>query len=140
MKVLFLYCSKMAKRSKNSANVKIKDKFKKAMFKLRRFKRQNQRLTVARASREFINDISQYLKKIQTRPHLVKNKKHRQTLKKHRGKLRRLVDPHLSTEKKRQILLMKGGIVPFLIPIICASIGAAGSVGAAATSAAILKS
>lgn len=134
---------KMAKRHnarKKVNRIKVKSKFKNAMFHLRRLKRHNQRKSVAGASREFIKDISMHMKKIQNKPHLVGNSKHRRQLKKHASKLRRLINPQVSLEKKRRILLMKGGIIPFLIPIICASIGAAGSIGAAATSAAIMKS
>ena len=135
---------KMAKRrsrrSKKSSKVYVKSKFKKAMFKLRRMSKQRQRKIVAQASPEFIKDVGIFLSKIRTEPHLIRNAKHRRQLKRQRSKLLRLVNPHVSVEKKRRILLMRGGIVPFLIPIICAGIGAAGTVGAAATSAAIMKS
>ena len=109
------------------------------MFKLRRMSKQRQRKVVAQASPEFVKDVGIFLRKIRTKPHLIRNAKHRRQLKRHRSKLLRLVNPHVSVEKKRRILLMRGGIAPFLIPIICADIGAAGSVGAAATSAAIIK-
>ena len=127
----------MAKRKKSKMTVK--KKFKNAMFKLRRMGKKKQQNVIAGASREFIKDISAHLSKIRRQPKLVKKIKHRRQLKKYRGKLRRLVNPQVSLEKKRNILLMKGGIAPFLIPIICASIGAAGTVGAAATGAAIAK-
>ena len=127
----------MAKRKKSKMTVK--KKFKNAMFKLRRMGKKKQQNVIAGASREFIKDISAYLSKIRRQPQLVKKFKHRRQLKKYRGKLRRLVNPQVSLEKKRNILLMKGGIAPFLIPIICASIGAAGTIGAAATGAAIAK-
>ena len=110
------------------------------MFKIRRMSKQGQRKIVAQASSEFVKDVGIFLSKTRKRPHLSKNAKHRRQLKTHGTKLRRLVNPHDSVEKKRRILLMKGGIIPFLVPIICASIGAAGTVGAAATSAAIMKS
>ena len=41
---------------------------------------------------------------------------------------------------KRLILAQKGGFLSVLVPIIVAIISAAGGIGAAATSAAILKS
>lgn len=128
------------KRGKKSSKVNVKPKFKQAMFKIRRMSKQGQRKIVAQASPQFVKDVGIFLSKIRNRPHLIKNAKHRRQLKRHGTKLRRLVNPHVSVEKKRRILLMKGGIIPFLVPIICASIGAAGTVGAAATSAAIMKS
>ena len=132
--------SKRYNRHKKSPKINVKAKFKNAMFQLRRISKQKQRNSVATASNEFIKDLSKHLAKIRMQPHLVKNKKHRTQLKRNRGKLLNLINPQVSLGKKRGILLMKGGIIPLLIPIICASIGAAGTVGAAATSAAIMKS
>ena len=94
---------------------------------------------VAGASNEFIRDISKHISKLRNKPHLVKNSKHRKTLKKHQKKLRRLINSKVGVKSKRTILFMKGGIFPLLIPIISAAIGAAGSVAAAGTSAAILR-
>lgn len=132
----------MAKRRHfkvKKSKMTVKKKFKNAMFKLRHMSKKKQQNVVAGASKEFIKDISKHLSKIRSKPHLVKNSKHRKQLKRHRAKLQRLVNPQVSLDKKRKILLMKGGIIPFLIPIICASIGAAGTVGAAAAGAAIAK-
>jgi len=119
------------KRQKKSKMV-VKKKFKIAMLKLRRMSKKQQQETVAGASKEFIRDMSTVLNKMRNKPHLVKSSKHRKQLKRHRTKLRRLVSPQVSLDKKRKILLMKGGIAPLLIPILCASIGAAGAVGSAA--------
>jgi hypothetical protein len=132
----------MAKRRHfkvKKSKMSVKNKFKNAMFKLRRMGKRKQQNVIAGASKEFIKDISDYLSKIRRKPHLVKNWKHRKQLKRHRVKLQRLVNPQVSLDKKRKILLMRGGIFPFVIPIICASIGAAGTVGAAAVGAAIAK-
>lgn len=132
----------MAKRRRfkdKKSKFTVKKKFKNAMFNMRRMSKKKQQNVIAGASREFIKDISVYLSKIRRKPYLVKNSKHRRQLKKHRGKLQHLVSPQVSLDRKRKILLMRGGIAPFLIPIICASIGAAGTVGAAATGAAIAR-
>ena len=119
-------------------------KFKHAMFKLNRLSPEKRRLATIGASNVFIRDITSALKKIRKRPHLVKGAKHRKVLKKHRKKLRRLVNPKLSINKKRHILTQVGGIVPFLIPVLVASIGAAGTaaagIGGAAVHAAVSKS
>ena len=114
------------------------------MQKLNRMSPAKRRLATIGASNVFIRDVSNAVKKIRTRPHLVKGAKHRQVLKKHRNKLRRLVNPRVSINKKRRILTQVGGIVPLLIPVIVAAIGAAGTtaagIGGAAVHAAISKS
>lgn len=131
----------MARRIfRKKAQIQVKKKFRHAMLKMRRMSRQQQRKIVTGSSTEFIKDMSKFLSKLRTKAYLVKSSKHRRQLKRHKHKLRHLVNPSIPIEKKRKILLMKGGIAPFLIPIICASITAAGGVGAAATSAAIMKS
>ena len=127
------------KRKMKSAKISVKSKFKKAMFKLRKMSKQHQRTLLSGTSNEFVKDLSTYLSRLRNEPNLVKSAKYRRMLKKHQGKLRRLINPNVWIEKKRHILMMQVGIIPFLIPIVCASIGAAGSVGAAATTAAISK-
>lgn len=129
----------MAKRKKSSM---FSNRFKRAMFTLKRLPPEKRRLATIGASNVFIRDVSNALKKIRSRPHLVKGK-FRQVLQKHRNKLRRLVSPKVSINKKRSILTQKGGIVPALIPVVCAAIAAAGTtaagVGGAAVHAAISK-
>ena len=126
------------KRKKSKRGVK--KKFKDAMLKLRRMSKKQQYEVAAGASNEFIKDLVSYMKKLRNKPHLVKNSKHRKTLKKHRKQLRRLINSRVGVKSKRKILLMKGGFLPLLIPIIMASIGGAATIGAAATQAAIMKS
>ena len=133
-------CSRKSKKRKGSSM--FSNKFKRAMFTLKKLTPEKRRLATIGASNLFIRDVSSALKKIRSRPHLVKGK-HRKVLKKHRDKLRRLVNAKVSINKKRSILTQKGGIVPVLIPIICAAIGAAGTtaagIGGAAVHAAISK-
>lgn len=130
----------MSKRKGKQAAAKIavKPKFAHALKRLKRMKKRKQKMTVLGASNEFIRDVSSFLEKLKSRPDLV-SKSQRKTLQKHRAKLRRLVHAKTPVDSKRRILSQTGGIFPFLIPIICASITAAGGIGAAATSAAILK-
>ena len=118
--------------------VKAKKKFIKSISYLRRLKPQKQREMMLNSSNEFIRDISSFLAKIRKRPDLV-TAKHRKVLKKHRNKLRKLVHAKTGVQSKRLILSQKGGIIPFLIPIITAVIGGASSIAAGATTAAILK-
>ena len=116
-----------------------KDKFKKAVFSLRRMTPQTQRIKAIGASDEFIRDISGFMSKIRKRPDLVKAS-HRKTLQKHKTALKKLIHAKTPIGAKRLILSQKGGIIPALIPIIAAIIGTAGSVCASAVHAAIVKS
>lgn len=129
----------MTKSKKNTnAKIPVKQKFAKAIVTLRRMKPTKQRTAVIAASNEFIRDISGFLNKIRRSPHLVKAS-HRRILKKHQKKLQKLVHAKTPIATKRLILSQKGGIIPFLIPVIVALLGAGGSIAGAATSAAILK-
>lgn len=131
----------MAKRKggKKVKKLKVKRKFANAMLRMRKMKRAKQRTLVEGASNEFIRDVSGFIKQVRHRPDLVKGS-HRQVLRRHKKKLQRLIHAKTPIKKKRRILLQKGGIIPALIPIICAIIGAGGAVGAGAASAAIIKS
>ena len=133
----------MAKRKilKNRKGNKIivKRKFYNAMQILRHLKPKEQRLRTKKASKEFIQDISNVMAKLRKKPHLVSHH-HKKTILKYKKPLQRLVKKSSSLKSKRNVLLQRGGIIPFLIPIICASIGAAGTIGASAVGAAIMKS
>ena len=130
---------KLAKRGKKKRSLNVKKKFANAMFRMRKMKRGRQRTLVQGASNEFIRDVSSFLTRVRRRPDLVKGS-HRKVLRRHKKKLQRLIHAKTPIKKKRQILIQKGGIIPALIPIICAVIGAGGAVGAGAASAAIMKS
>lgn len=121
--------------------LRVKKKFAAAMKHLHRQSKKVQRESVVGASNEFINDIINTLKQLRNKPHLVSSK-HVKVLNKHKVHLRKLINKRTSMAIKRKILQVnqRGGIFPFLIPIIAAAIGAAGSVGAAAVGAAIAKS
>lgn len=125
------------KRGK-SGKLLVNLKFYHAIKKLRRLKAKQQRATVNGASNEFINDITKTLKRMRSQPTMVSDK-HRKILKKHRTKLRRLVHAKTGMKIKRRILMQRGGFISILVPIISAIIAAAGGIGAAATSAAIIK-
>jgi len=118
----------------------VKPKLYKALQSLRHMKPNAIRSRVRVASKEFVKDVANVMSRLRKSPHLVPNPKDRRKLLKHRKALRRLTSKSPSVENKRKILLQRGGILPFLIPIICATIGAAGTVGAAAAGAAVMKS
>ena len=103
-----------------------------------RMSKQKQKQNVAGASNEFIRDVSSFMNKLRKQPHLV-GSRHKATLRKHKQKLRRLVSSKTPIHVKRAILQQKGGIIPLLIPLIVAAIGATGAVGAAATHAGIMR-
>ena len=128
----------MRKRRTYGKKLKVKKQFKDAITRLRRMTPVKQRASVVGSSNQFIRDVSSFLSKIRNAGHLLKAS-HRNTLRRHKKKLRKLVSANTPIHMKRLILSQKGGIAPFLIPIIVAAIGAGGSIGAAATHAAITK-
>ena len=118
--------------------MKVKGKFKDAISRLKRMNPINQRNAALASSDEFIRDISGLFSKVRGRPDLLKAQ-HRNVLKRHRLKLKKLVHAKTPVSTKRLILAQKGGILPLLVPIITALIGAGGAIGGAATHAAISK-
>lgn len=133
-------------RRKQSKQINVKGKFRNAIQSLKHMRPAKQRAAALGSSNEFIRDISSFFSKIRKRPDLLSSKRLRNVLKQHRSKLRKLVHAKTPLSVKRRILSstgrslsQTGGILPFLIPIIVAGIGAAGSVGAAATHAAISR-
>ena len=136
---------KMTKRKQRSNRkrkfvkaIPVKRKFATAIKKLKQMKAAKQRSSVIGASNEFIRDVSNFMTKIRKHPQTVKAS-HRKILKRHSKKLRKLIHAKTPIESKRMILSQTGGILPALIPVICALIGAGGGIAGAATSAAIIK-
>lgn len=130
--------SKRRTRVQKKGKINVKHKFKNAIAKLKRMSAKKQREAVSGSSNEFIKDMSTFLKRIRTKPHLLGNK-HRKILKRHKTKLRKIINSKTPLSEKRRLLTQKGGIIPALIPIITAIIGAAGGIGASAVGAAIMK-
>ncbi len=118
--------------------IKVNRKFLNAVSRLKRMKPLKQRAAAVGASNAFIRDVSGFFKRIRKQGHLVRPS-HRKILRRHRKKLQKLVQAKTPINTKRLILSQKGGILPALIPIIVALIGAGGTVAGAATTAAILK-
>lgn len=130
---------KTAKRQGKKKYVRTNAKFKKAIKKLVKLNKATQRQLVKHSSNQFIKDFGMTIKKIRNKPNLF-NEKQIQRLRRHKHNLRILANSRSSLRRKRQILNQKGGIAPFLIPIIAAAIGSAGSVAGAAVHAAVSKS
>ena len=126
------------KQLKFKKKLPVNKRFAQAISVLKRMKAKNQRAAAVGASNAFIRDVSGFLTKIRNRPELVKAS-HKKILQRHQKKLQKLVHAKTHVDMKRLILSQKGGILPALIPIIVALIGAGGGIGAAATSAAIIR-
>ena len=126
------------KSKKTNGKIPVKRKFLNAIGHLRRMSAPAQRVSIAKASNAFINDLTKVLKHLKKRPHLVTTL-HKRKLKVIKSRLRKLIHPKTSMVKKRNILMQRGGIIPVLIPIIAAAIGAAGSVASGAVTAAIMR-
>ena len=133
-----------------------KKQFVKAMFSLAKMSEQKQREAATQASPQFIKDLCKVLSNLRNHPELL-NAKQRKRIQPHINKLRKLIHSKTSMAKKRLILsqsisgahakapfskrpIQKGGILPILIPIICASIAGGTTIAASAVGAAIMKS
>lgn len=104
--------------------------------KLRTLPLLEQRRQLQLANPKFVRDLSTATRKARyanISPAL------RKKLKRHRKALRTFANPRVSVSRKKRVLTQRGGIFPLLVPAIVAAIGAAGSIGAAATHAAISK-
>ena len=126
------------KGQKGVHKIPVKQRFVHAMKRIKGMKAMKQRTVALGASKDFIRDVSNFMSKVRNQPQLVKAS-HRNVLNKHRIKLRKLIHPKTPIKNKRLILSQTGGILPALVPIICALIGAGGGIAGAATSAAIIK-
>lgn len=143
----------MKKRTKKkTGGIAVKKRFGNAIKMLRGMKPKEQRIRVSMSSRDFINDLVSFLRKIRKRADVIPNK-YRKKLSIMKKSLQTLVNSRTSLTKKRSILVghnqkkrgkkqrggQQGGILPILIPIIAAAIGAAGSVATGAVSAAVMR-
>lgn len=142
----------MTKQAKRSKKLRVKKKFVLAIKKLKQMKPKEQRLRVAMSSKEFITDLTSFLRNIRKRHDLIP-KRHHKILRQHKKRLQTLINSQTSIKKKRAILStqhkkksgskqyggQRGGILPILIPIITAAIAAGGSIAATATGAAIMR-
>ena len=130
-------------KRRNTKKLSVKKQFKKAIAHLRQMKPAKQRAAVVGASNMFIRDVSSFMKRLRNKPHLVKPA-HQKVLKRHKQKLKKLVNAKTPIYKKRLILYQHGGqiggqFISILLPIILAAIGAGGTIGGSAVAATIMK-
>ena len=131
---------KRSAKRRNTKKLFVKKQFKKAIAQLHRMRPVKQREAIVGASNRFIRDISGFMNRIRKQPHLVKSP-HQRILKKHRRKLRKLVNAKTPINAKRAILYQHvgGQLISVLVPIIVALIGAGGSIGGSAVAATMMK-
>lgn len=122
------------------ATMRTKARFARAIHTLKKLPPARQRKEISVANDKFIRDLCSVTCKLRNHTSLPLTKKMKQDLKKYAPKLRALTKKRTSVAMKRKVLsTQRGGIAPFLIPIIVAAIGAGGSVASAATAAAISR-
>lgn len=98
-------------------------KFKSIMKDLRSMNAADRVKNLKVANRKFIDEFSRHLMKL--RKSKTVSPAVRKKMKRHANKLRLLVNRRTSVDKRRRILTQKGGILPFLIPLLGGLIGPA---------------
>ena len=128
------------KKGKRKAPMRVKRKFHEAIKRLHRMKPKSRNAAIAGSSNQFIRDFSNVMQKIRKHPQLV-SAKHKNKLRRHKRKLRQIVNSRTPIHVKRRLLTQKGGFIisSILVPLIAAAIGAVGSVAGSAVGAAVLK-
>ena len=63
------------------------------MSRLRRMKKNQQSAVVSKVSNEFIQDLSEFMKKLSNKPDLLKKTSYKKTLKRHSEELQKLIRP-----------------------------------------------
>ena len=111
------------------------------MSKLRRMKGRKRQQALSQANNKFIHNLSHVLGKVRHLPPnlLHTNPRLLRRIQFQRKGLQSFINKKTSIKKKRKMMKQKGGIIPALIPLICAGIAAAGSVASAGVGAAIAK-
>ena len=123
---------------KQRSNKRQPSKLVKTLKRLSKLPVAQQQRQLRLANHKFIKDLCSATQKVRYAKFNVAPTL-RKKLNRHRHHLRTLVSRRTSLQKKRQLLTQRGGIVPALIPILVAALGATGSIGAAATHAAISR-
>ena len=134
------------KKKRPSKKVCVSKNFYHAMQTLKRMKGKRRVKALNNANDNFIKDLSSTLSKVRHQPPniLHTNPNLLRRIQFQRQALQRFSNKSTSMKAKRKMVKQKGGIIPALIPIIAAGIGALGAVGSgvggAAVHAAISKS
>ena len=110
--------AKTSRRRRRSTKRK-NNKFSKAISSLRRMKSNDRYEAIRYANDAFIRDLCS---KIGQLKHRKLTSQQLKVVKKYKGKLKELCNRSNSINKKRQTLSQKGGILPFLLPLIATPI------------------
>ena len=131
------------KRRVPKKKVRVSPKFHHVLHTLKGMKMNQRRVALSKANDKFVRDLSNVVGKLRHLPRDAipsMNPKLQRFIYLRRKSLRAFSKSNTPMKKKRMMVKQKGGIFPALIPIICASIAAAGTVGSAAVGAAVAKS
>ena len=126
----------MPRRRRQPRKKRRSSKLLSALLRLRKLPPSEQQRQLQLANSKFILDLCTAARKarfVNAKPAIRKKVRH------HRKTIRKFLNRRTSVHKKKQLLTQRGGIAPFLIPLIVAAIGGASSVGAAATHAAVSR-
>ena len=127
---------------KKGKKIRVSSSFQKAVTQLKRMKGNRRRLALAHANDKFIRHLSNTVGKIRHSPPvalMTKNPRLWRRIQFQRKALQSFANRKTSIKTKRKIVKQKSGIIPALIPLICAGITAAGGVASAGVGAAIAK-
>ena len=122
--------------------MRVSSKFYQTIHTLKRMKGRQRERALSNANDNFIRDMSQTVGKMRkVSPSLLAHINPRLWRRIHlqRSHLKSFARKKTSMKKKRKFMKQKGGIIPALIPIICAAITAGGAVGSAAVGAAVAR-
>lgn len=110
---------------KRKANSRKSSRFSNAIQSLRRMKASQRCQAIRLANDKFIRDVVCHVKKLRNKKVSPKNKK---LLKRHAKRLRFIVNPKISLQRKRKVLSQKGGFIgPLLgalLPVVTSVAGA----------------
>lgn len=107
--------AKTSRRRKRSTSRGKNGRLSRAISSLRKMKSSDRYQAIRFANDSFIRDLCS---KINQLKHKRLTPQQQQIVKKYRSKLKVLCNRRTSIKKKRQTLSQKGGILPFLLPLI----------------------
>ena len=112
--------AEMAKRRMMKRKSRKSSKFSSAIQALRRMKANQRYNAIRHANDKFIHEIISHVRKLRTKKLAPKQRK---LLKRFATKLRFLINPKVSLQRKRSTLTQKGGFLPALLPLLGGLIG-----------------
>ena len=106
--------AKGTRRRKQSTNGK-NSKFSKAILTLQKMRGHERYNAIRYANDNFIRDLCSKINKLKYKKLTPQQE---EIVRKYRSKLKALCDRRKSIQKKRQTLSQKGGILPFILPLV----------------------